>query len=147
MELPIAGAKDLFARVVFGVHRELYRRTGGRFIGNAFGMPVIILRTTGRKSGKVRETMLTSPIQEGDTVVVVASYGGDNRHPAWYLNLCANPDVEITMRGRDQKMRARIASADEKARMWPRITETYRGYATYQRLSDRDIPVVLLEPL
>lgn len=116
-------------------------------MGNAFGMPVIILRTTGRKSGKVRETMLTSPIQEKGTVVVVASYGGDKRHPAWFLNLRENPDVEITMRGRTQKMRARIASEDEKARMWPRITETYRGYSSYQRRTDRDIPVVLLEPI
>jgi deazaflavin-dependent oxidoreductase (nitroreductase family) len=147
VELSFAGAKDLFSKVVFGLHRELYRRTGGRFIGKAFGMPVIILRTTGRKSGKVRETMLTSPIQEGDSVVVVASYGGDNRHPAWFLNLRDNPDVEITMGGRTRRMRARIASADEKARMWPQVTRSYLGYAAYQRFSDRDIPVVLLEPI
>jgi deazaflavin-dependent oxidoreductase (nitroreductase family) len=146
VNLSVAGAKDLFARVVFGLHRELYTRTGGRFIGNAFGMPVIILRTTGRKSGKLRETMLTSPLQEGDTIAIVASYGGDDRHPAWFLNLKDNPEVEITMRGRTRKMRARIATADEKARMWPRITSTYRGYSSYQRRTDRDIPVVLLDP-
>lgn len=147
MNLSIAGIKDIASRVVFGLHRELYKRTGGRFIGNAFGMPVIVLRTTGRKSGTIRETMLTSPLQEGDTVVIVASYGGDDRHPAWFHNLRDNPDVEITMRGETRKMRARIASADEKARLWPQITATYRGYRSYQGRTDRDIPVVLLESI
>ena len=90
--------------------------------------------------------MLTSPVQEGDTVVIVASYGGDNRHPTWFLNLRANPDVEVTMKGRTRKMKARVASAEERAELWPRVTEKYRGYASYQTRTDREIPLVLLEP-
>lgn len=142
----IEPAKDLFSRTAFSLHRELYRRTGGRIGGNAFGMPVLMLRTVGRKSGKVRETMLTSPVQDGESVAIVASYGGDDRHPAWFLNLRDNPDVEITMRGETKKMRARVASVDEKASLWPLITEAYVGYGSYQGWTDRDLPVVLLEP-
>jgi deazaflavin-dependent oxidoreductase (nitroreductase family) len=65
--------------------------TNGRIGNSGFGMPVFMLATTGRKSGKVRTTKLTSPVQEGDSVVLVASFGGDNRHPAWFLNLRDDP--------------------------------------------------------
>ena len=139
-------AKDLFSRTVFGLHRQIFTTTKGRIGGKAFGMPVLMLSTTGRKSGKVRTTMLTSPVQEGESVIIIASYGGDNRHPTWFLNLRDNPDVEVTMRGRTRKMRARIAGADEKEKLWPKVTGTYRGYAAYQKRTDRDIPVVILEP-
>jgi deazaflavin-dependent oxidoreductase (nitroreductase family) len=139
-------AKDSFSRVVFGVHKQIFLTTQGRVGGKAFGMPVIMLSTIGRKSGKVRTTMLTSPVQDGDSVVIVASYGGDNRHPTWFLNLRDNPAVEVMMRGRTRKMNARVASSEEKERLWPRITGKYRGYSSYQRRTDRDIPVVILEP-
>jgi deazaflavin-dependent oxidoreductase (nitroreductase family) len=142
----IAGLKDLSAKVIFGVHRELFRRTGGRIGGTGFGMPVLMLKTIGRKSGKERTTMLTSPVQDGETVVIVASYGGDDRHPTWLLNLKANPDVVITMRGRTRNMKARVASAEERAELWPRVTGKYRGYASYQTRTDRQIPLVILEP-
>jgi len=121
--------------------------TNGRIGNSGFGMPVLILATTGRKSGRVRTTMLTSPVQEGDSVVLVASFGGDNRHPAWFLNLRDNPDVEVTMRGSPRKMRARVASSDEKDRLWPQVIAKYKGYAAYQRRTDRDIPLVILEPI
>lgn len=139
-------AKDLAARVVSGMHEQLFRRTNGRIGNSGFGMPVLILATTGRKSAKVRTTMLTSPVQEGESIVLVASYGGDNRHPAWFLNLRDNPGVEVTMRGSTRTMNARVASAEERERLWPRVTEKYRGYAAYQRLTDREIPLVILEP-
>jgi deazaflavin-dependent oxidoreductase (nitroreductase family) len=90
--------------------------------------------------------MLTSPVQEGDKVVIVASYGGDPRHPAWFLNLRERPDVDVLMDGGHKKMRARIASAEEKEELWPRVTAKYRGYGAYQRRTDRDIPLVILEP-
>ena len=138
--------KDVTAKAVTRLHRAILTTTGGRIGGSGFGMPVLILRTTGRRSGKIRETVLTSPVQDGESVVLVASYGGDNRHPTWYLNLCDNPDVEVTMRGRTRPMRARVASTEEKAGLWPRVTERYRGYAAYQRRTDRDIPLVILEP-
>ncbi|MGH2795079.1 MAG: nitroreductase family deazaflavin-dependent oxidoreductase, partial [Actinomycetota bacterium] len=109
-------------------------------------MPVLVLTTTGRKTGKRRTTMLTSPVQDGAKVVIVASYGGDDRHPTWFLNLRDNPAVEVTMRGSTRKMKAHVASIDEKARLWPKVTEKYSGYAAYQRRTDRDIPLVILEP-
>ena len=76
----------------------------------------------------------------------MASYGGDDRHPAWFLNLEAKPDVEVTMSGQTRAMRARVASSEEKAALWPRIVAAYRGYDGYQHKTERDIPVVLLEP-
>jgi deazaflavin-dependent oxidoreductase (nitroreductase family) len=91
--------------------------------------------------------MLTSPLQRGDAYVVVASRGGDDFHPAWFLNLRDNPAVEVKVVGRPkQKMTARVATAQERARMWPEITDKYRNYAGYQKKTDREIPLVLLEP-
>ncbi len=139
--------KDLlFSRVVNPFHRVVVRASGGRVAGRLGGMPVVILTTVGRKSGEPRRTMLTAPVVDGETVVLVASYGGDSRHPAWYLNLSANPDVVLERDGRATPMRARTASAEEKAALWPRIVASYRGYGGYQKRTDRDIPVVLLTP-
>jgi deazaflavin-dependent oxidoreductase (nitroreductase family) len=138
--------KDTGARLITGFHHALLRVTGGPVGRSLAGMPVVVLHTTGRRSGEPRRTMLTAPVVDGDTVVLVASYGGDDRHPAWYLNLTANPDVEVELHGATRPMRARTATAEEKAAYWPRITKAYRGYAAYQRRTDRDIPVVLLTP-
>lgn len=139
-------AKDVTARAFNAFHRSLLRASGGRIGGRAFGMPVVMLTTTGRKTGKRRTTMLTSPVREGDRVVLVASYGGDDRHPTWFLNLQANPDVEITMAGHRRAMRARVATGAEKGELWPEIVDAYKGYGQYQTRTARDIPVVLLEP-
>jgi deazaflavin-dependent oxidoreductase (nitroreductase family) len=138
--------KDALARGGNVLHRVLMKGTGGRIGGTGFGMPVVILTTTGRKSGKRRETMLTSPVHDDNRVVLVASYGGDDRHPAWFLNLRDNPDVELEMRGNKRPMRARVASAEEKAALWPDVTAAYKGYAQYQTKTERDIPLVILEP-
>lgn len=136
--------KDVVFRGVNAFHRRLMSLTPiGRSLA---GMPVVVLETTGRKSGQTRQTVLTAPVVDGDTVVLVASYGGDSRHPAWYLNLRDQPDVAITMHGERREMRARTATADEKAELWPRIVRSYRGYGGYQKRTDRDIPVVLLTP-
>lgn len=109
-------------------------------------MPVVVLTTTGRKSGKKRETMLTTPLELDDSVVLVASFGGDDRHPAWYLNLRDDPDVELELDGTKRRMRARIAEGDERADLWERLTAAHGNYAGYQRKTDREIPVVVLEP-
>ena len=138
--------KDAFARGGNVLHRALVKASGGRIGGTGYGMPVVILTTTGRKSGKQRETMLTSPVHDDNRVVLVASYGGDDRHPAWFLNLRDNPDVELEMRGKKRPMRARVASADEKNALWPDVIAAYKGYAQYQTRTDRDIPLVILEP-
>jgi deazaflavin-dependent oxidoreductase (nitroreductase family) len=138
--------KDAMARAVNVVHRALVTATDGRIGGTGFGMQVVTLTTTGRKSGKQRTTMLTTPVHDDNRVVLVASYGGDDRHPAWFLNLRDNPDVQLEMRGKKRSMRARVASADEKAVLWPDVTAAYKGYADYQTKTERDIPLVILEP-
>ncbi|HMC38483.1 MAG TPA: nitroreductase family deazaflavin-dependent oxidoreductase [Acidimicrobiales bacterium] len=127
-------------------HRVLLKATGGRFPRAVLGMEPVELHTTGRKSGLRRSTMLTAPVREGDRVVLVASKGGHSDHPDWYKNLSAHPDVEITVQGRTIAVRARTATPEEKAELWPRIVAAYQGYAGYQRNTDRDIPVVICEP-
>jgi deazaflavin-dependent oxidoreductase (nitroreductase family) len=139
-------AKDTAARMVAGLHTSIFRATNGRVLGKVMGMPAVMLTTTGRKTGKPRTTMLTSPVHDGDTIVLVASYGGDDRNPTWFLNLRDHPEVEATMSGKRRHLRARVASAEEKAELWPRVTAAYKGYAGYQERTDRDIPLVILEP-
>ena len=139
-------AKDLMARVGNVIHRTIVSVSNGRIGGTGFGMPVVILTTTGRKSGKKRLTMLTTPIHDDARVVLVASYGGDDRHPSWFLNLRDNPDVELELNGTKRAMRARVASADEKAALWPDVVKSHKGYADYQTKTERDIPLVILEP-
>jgi deazaflavin-dependent oxidoreductase (nitroreductase family) len=110
-------------------------------------MSVLELTTIGRKSGRLRSVMLPSPVQQGETWVIVASRGGDDHHPAWFLNLRDHPDVEVVLEGKQkQPMRARIATPEERTRLWPQVTAAYKGYAGYQRKTDREIPLVLLEP-
>ena len=128
------------------VHRNLFEATKGRLGGTVAGMPALILETTGRKSGQRRSSMLTAPIQEDGDIVLVASKGGDDRHPAWYLNLKADPEVTITMGGRTFDAVAREATSDERAALWPRIVQSYKGYAGYEQRTDREIPVVICTP-
>ena len=138
--------KDLLARTVTATHEAVFRASGGRIGGRIGGMPVLVLTTTGRRSGQPRSTMLASPVRDGDRLVLVASYGGDDRNPAWFLNLRDHPDVKVTMGGATRAMRARVASAEEKADLWPRVVAAYKGYAGYQAKTSRDIPLVILEP-
>ncbi|WP_103341850.1 nitroreductase/quinone reductase family protein [Amycolatopsis sp. CA-126428] len=137
---------DFALKAMNTVHRGLIKLTGGR-VGWQVAMPVLELTTVGRKSGQPRSVLLTSPHQEGDAVVVVASRGGDDTHPAWFLNLRANPDVEVSLKGGPKRpMRARVADADERARLWPKITADFKNYAQYQTKTEREIPLVFLEP-
>jgi deazaflavin-dependent oxidoreductase (nitroreductase family) len=137
---------DLALKAMNGFHRGLMKLTGGRVGWQAGSMPVVELTTTGRKSGQPRTVLLTSPVQEGSTYVVVASRGGDDQHPAWFLNLRDNPDVKVTTRGETRRMHARVADAAERARLWPLVTAEHKNYAGYQQKTDREIPLVLLEP-
>jgi deazaflavin-dependent oxidoreductase (nitroreductase family) len=138
---------DLVFKSMNAVHRTLLAASGGRIGREARGMPVLELVTTGRRSGAPRTVMLTSPLQEGDAYVVVASRGGDDRHPAWFLNLRDQPQVEVSVRGGPRTpMRATVATPDQRARMWPQIAARYRNYAGYQRRTQREIPLVLLRP-
>lgn len=127
-------------------HRTALALTGGRFPKRLGGMETLELHTVGRTSGKRRSTLLTAPIVEGGRVVLVASKGGHDTHPDWYRNLAANPQVELTRGGVTTAMTARTATPEEKAELWPRIVGAYKGYAAYQKLTARDIPVVICEP-
>lgn len=139
---------DLALKAMNRVHRMVLGVTGGRLGWTVSGMPAIELTTIGRRSGQPRTTMLTSPYQEDSTIVIVASRGGDDHHPAWYLNLRDHPEVSVSVGGEPaQRMRADIADAEDRARLWPLITADHRNYAGYQQKTNREIPVVLLRPI
>lgn len=130
-----------------GLHRALVRLTGGRLGWSIGAMRVIELETLGRRTGERRRAMLTVPVEEGDRLVVIASRGGDDCMPGWYLNLVDEPLVGVAEKGAAARpYRARTADAAERARLWPRAVRAYRGYAAYQRRTEREIPVVILEP-
>jgi len=138
---------DFQLKTMNALHRAVLTISFGHLGWRAGGMPVVELTTTGRKSGEPRTVMLTSPVQEGDAIVIVASRGGDDHHPAWYLNLRDHPDVDVAFAGKPkQPMRARVATPTERAALWPRVTAEYKGYANYQTKTDREIPLVMLEP-
>lgn len=137
---------EVGAWVLENGHRALLKATGGRFPKRLLGMQPVELHHTGRTSGQPRSTMLTAPIFEPDRIVLVASKGGHPDHPDWYKNLVAHPDVELTVDHERLPMRARTASGEERAALWPRIVSAYKGYEGYQRNTDREIPVVILEP-
>jgi deazaflavin-dependent oxidoreductase (nitroreductase family) len=138
---------NLTLKAMNAVHRTILTVSRGRAGWTAANMPALSLTTTGRKSGRPRSVMLTSPVQEGSTLVVVASRGGDDNPPAWFLNLQADPKVVVTFQGRPAvAMRARVADADERARLWPLVVADHQNYADYQRKTTRQIALVLLEP-
>lgn len=127
-------------------HRALLALTGGRYPKTVMGMLPIELHTVGRRSGRPYATLLTSPVNDASRIVVVASKGGHSDHPDWYKNAVATPDVEVTVDGHTRPTRARTATPDERAQLWPRVVKAYRGYAGYQRNTDREIPLLILEP-
>ena len=126
-------------------HRALLALTGGRFPRTLLGMRTVELHTVGRKSGKPYANLLTSPIHDERRIVLVASKGGHQDHPDWYKNALAHPDVTLTVDGAQVPMRARTAPAAERAELWPQVVKTYRGYAGYQRNTDREIPLLICE--
>jgi deazaflavin-dependent oxidoreductase (nitroreductase family) len=139
---------DAALKAMNAVHRLILGITGGRKGWTVASMPALELTTTGRRTGNKHTVLLTSPVQEGTTWVVVASRGGDDQTPAWYLNLCAHPEVEASLQGRPaEAMLARTATGEERARLWPLVTAAYKGYATYQTRTQREIPLVLLDPV
>jgi deazaflavin-dependent oxidoreductase (nitroreductase family) len=139
---------DIGFKAMNAIHRLLLKVSGGRAGWTAMQMPVLELTTTGRKSGQPRSVMLTSPLQEGPVLVVVASRGGDDHAPAWLLNLQENPDVGVSLQGQPtRRMNARVASRDERERLWPLVVADHKNYAGYQTKTTREIPLVLLEPV
>jgi deazaflavin-dependent oxidoreductase (nitroreductase family) len=138
---------DATFKVLNAFHKATVRLTGGRVGWRGSGMPMLQLTTTGRKTGQPHTVMLSSPLQDGDTIVIVASRGGDDRNPAWFLNLRDNPDVQVALSGQPAKpMKARVAGPEEREQLWARLTADHANYAGYQRKTGREIPVVVLEP-
>ncbi|MDW3217006.1 MAG: nitroreductase family deazaflavin-dependent oxidoreductase [Acidimicrobiales bacterium] len=126
-------------------HVERYERTGGKEGGEFNGVPCIILTTTGRKSGVQRKTPLVR-VPHGDTYLVVASMGGQPTHPAWYLNLLADPNVTLQDGAEVRDFTARPTEGDEHAELWQTAVAVYPEYEEYQARCERTIPVVKLEP-
>ena len=128
------------------VHASLFRATNGRVGGRMVGSPVLLLVTTGRKTGRRRTTPLLY-LPDGDRYVTVASNGGAAKHPVWWLNLQAYPEATVEVGGRKTRVHATEARGEEKARLWEGLVRMYPSYESYQRRTDREIPVVLLEPV
>ena len=127
------------------LHSAIYGLSGGRLGGTSNGAPVVLVDSIGRKSGKRRTHPLICD-EQGEDIVVVASKGGIEQHPAWYLNLMASPETTINWRGEKRRVRAREAEGEERERLWSRMVEVYPPYAQYQTRTERRIPVVVLEP-
>lgn len=128
-------------------HRTGIRLSFGRLGWRLNQMPVVELTTVGRKTGRPRTVLLTSPLQWGATVVVVASRGGDDQPPSWLGNLRAHPAVSVSVGGKTRvAMTARVASREERAELWPRIVAAQPVYGGYQKNTSREIALVLLEP-
>jgi len=125
-------------------HVERYRETDGEEGHDWQGTTTLILTTKGRRSGQERPTpLIYQPY--GDDYLIVASKGGADEPPAWYLNLEADPEVDVQIRGDRFKARARTAGSEEKPDMWRTMTATWPAYDEYQQKTDREIPVVVLE--
>jgi deazaflavin-dependent oxidoreductase (nitroreductase family) len=146
-EVSMAGRGGLQAaagRTVMRVLVWLYRRTGGAVAGTMFGVPLLLLTTTGRRSGRP----WTVPVMyhpDGDRLVVVASNGGRDRHPAWWLNLRASGRATVQLRRDTFAVTASEAEGETRERLWPLVVDRYDGYAKYAEKTDRRIPVVVLE--
>ncbi len=147
---PFSSREERFAKPIINVMSHantwLYRISGGRLGGTWLrGAPVMLLTYTGRKSGEKRTTPLLY-LRDGNDIVIVGSQGGMSKHPLWFLNLEANPDCEVEIGPVRTLMRSRRVTDDEKARLWPRLTEMYRDFDDYQARTERNIPVLRLSP-
>ncbi len=156
MDTKPQGLDGEFARRVIklmaAVNVRVYKLTSGRIGGTwrvgagwSNPVPICLLEHRGRRTGKVRTTPLVY-LQDADRVVVVASQAGRRHHPLWLRNIEADPAVTVHIRGERRPMRARTADAEERAALWPRLVDLYADYDSYQSWTDREIPVVLLEP-
>lgn len=137
---------DLAIKWMSRINTFFYKRNNGQGLGSTFqNIPVALLTTTGRKSGQPR----VSPLyfhRDGDTVVVAASRGGSDRNPMWYLNIKADPKVQVQIKKEVLDLTARDATDEERAKYWPRLVEMYPTYEDYQSWTDRVIPLVVCEP-
>jgi F420H(2)-dependent quinone reductase len=136
-------AMKFVKNVLIALNVWLYRLSGGRVMSKMGAAPILLLTTTGRKSGRRRTAPLLY-LKDDGSLVLVASLGGAPKHPAWFLNLEANPRVTVQIGSQRSNATTRRASAEEKARLWPRLVEMYPQYADYQKRTTREIPVVIV---
>jgi deazaflavin-dependent oxidoreductase (nitroreductase family) len=133
-------------RHVMGLHATVYKVSGGRIGHKLPGVPpTLLLDHVGAKSGTDRTTPLTY-LADGDDFVIVASKGGYPKNPAWFHNLRANPDTTVQIGSEHRPVHARVANPDERTRLWPKVVAIHSGYADYQERTEREIPLVILEP-
>jgi deazaflavin-dependent oxidoreductase (nitroreductase family) len=125
------------------MHKFVYRLTGGKIGGRLGKARMLLLHHVGRKSGKERTTPLLY-LPDGDDIVIVASMGGSDSHPSWWVNLRANPETVVEIGNEKRAVVAGPASPEERARLWPKLVEMYSSYADYQKRTTREIPVVIL---
>jgi deazaflavin-dependent oxidoreductase (nitroreductase family) len=137
--------RDSSVEIWSAVHRFLYRLTGGTLGRRLVNNDILLLTTVGRKTGRLHTVPLLF-LEDGESLVVIASYGGRDRHPDWYLNLVERPSVHAQIRGTRRSYQAHTATPMERAGWWPRVIDAYGGYAEYQTRTTREIPVVILEP-
>ncbi len=133
-------------KAVVSVGVFLYRLTGGGIGGRIQSLPVLLLTTTGRTSGKKR-TVPLGFLRDGSAYVIIASYGGQPRNPAWFFNLESHPEATIQVKKRQMQVTAETANPEKKRELWARLMEVAPGYANYQKRTTRDIPVVILHPI
>ncbi|HET6313871.1 MAG TPA: nitroreductase family deazaflavin-dependent oxidoreductase [Chloroflexia bacterium] len=126
-------------------HVAIYRKTGGLLGGRIRELPVLLLTTTGRKSGEPR-TQPLNYLRYGTAYVVAASNSGRDSYPAWFLNLQSNPRASVQVRRKVVPVVARVATEEEHARLWVELTSKARNYAAYTRMTERDIPMLILQP-
>jgi len=127
------------------LNASVYRMTGGRIMGKMGASDICVVRMQGARSGRWRDVPLMY-VPNGDGVILVASLGGAPKNPMWYYNLVAHPDIEVQVKENTLRLRARLASSEEKAQVWPRCVAAYPSYETYQKRTTRDIPVFICEP-
>tara|TARA_B110000014_G_C19689925_1_gene361591 strand:+ start:105 stop:584 length:480 start_codon:yes stop_codon:yes gene_type:complete len=137
--------ENFFMKLGNSLHRGVIKLSAGRKGWEAYDMPVLKLTTTGRKSGLPRSVMLTSPLQIGGSLVIVASKGGSDTHPDWFLNIKADQKVQIETQDSSSQMMARIVNDEEYEELWETVTAKFGNYARYQTKTDRLIPLVVLE--
>ena len=135
--------RDRTAKHLSTLHTLIYRATQGVIGRRLVKNDMLLLTTVGRRTDKPHTVPLLY-LRDADNLAVVASWGGRNNHPEWYLNLTAEPRVRVQIRGQRMEMTARTASAEERGRLWPQVLTAYDGYANYQSRTDREIPIVIL---
>jgi len=145
-EKELSGPARLALKLGTGVHSGVYRATGGKLFGRMGKSPILLLNTVGRKSGKKRTTPLLY-VMDGEGFVIIASKGGAPTHPAWYLNLIANPDATVEVGDREVRVRAEEVHGEDKTRLWQKMVEMYPTYDDYQTKTEREIPLLVLHPV